>query len=243
MKAMILAAGLGTRLRPLTNHLPKPLLPLGDRPLIHYNLLLLKKYGITEVLINLHHYGDKLKKALGNGADLGMQIHYSEEPVILGTGGGLKKVTRFFSNGSFILINADILVDLNLDKVVEHHQRRKAAATLILREDPRVDHWGVIEADQEGRVRQLLQRGDWKGGKLSRYMFTGIHVLEPRIFNYIPDRQFYSIIDSYIEMVKKNERVFGYIMKGYWMDLGTPERYQKTRLEIEKGTLKLSYLR
>ena len=243
MKAMILAAGLGTRLRPLTNDLPKPLLPVASRPLIHYNLFLLKKYGITDVVINLHYHADKLRKALGDGSELGMQITYSEEPEILGTGGGPKKICTFFSNRSFILINGDILVDVNLDKAVEYHFRKKATATMVLREDPEVERWGTIETDSQGRIHRLLGKGDWQGEKLSKYMFTGIHVLEPRIFSYIPDGGFFSIIDAYTEMVKKNERVFGYIMTGYWMDLGTPERYQKAHQEIEKGLLKFSYLR
>ena len=243
MKAMILAAGLGTRLRPLTNDLPKPLLPVASRPLIHYNMLLLKKYGITDVVINLHYHADKLRKALGDGSELGMRITYSEEPEILGTGGGLRKVCAFFSNRSFILINGDILVDINLDKVVEYHLKKKAVATTVLREDPEVEQWGAIEIDSQGRIHRFLGKGDWEGEKLSKYMFTGIHVLEPRIFSYIPGSGFSTIIDAYTEMVKKDERVFGYIMTGYWMDLGTPGRYQKAHHEMGKGLLKLSYLR
>lgn len=243
MKAMILAAGLGTRLRPLTNNLPKPLLPLANRPLIQYNLLLLKKYGITEVIINLHYHGDKLKKALGDGSSMGMQVSYSEESEILGTGGGVKKVSAFFADRSFILINGDILVDVNLDKVVEYHLRKKATATMVLREDPEVDQWGSIEVDSQGRIRRILQRGEWTGERLAKYMFTGVHVLEPRIFSYIPGGRFYSIIDSYIEMLKKGERIFGYIMTGYWLDLGTPERYRKAQIDLERGAQNLSYLR
>ena len=107
MKAIILAAGFGTRLRPLTNNTPKPLLPVGDRPLIQYNLMLLKKYGITEVAINLHYHGEKIRETLGDGRKLGMQIVYSEEPEILGTGGGIKKVSRFLSDGTFLAIRTD----------------------------------------------------------------------------------------------------------------------------------------
>jgi NDP-sugar pyrophosphorylase family protein len=243
MKAMILSAGLGTRLRPLTNNLPKPLLPVANRPLIHYNLLLLKKYGITDVVINLHYHAEKMREALGNGNNLGMKITYSEEPEIMGTGGGLKKVVQFFSNRSFILINGDILVEINLDKVVEYHVKKKATATMVLREDTEPERWGVIETDPQGRIHRILGKGDVSGEKFSKYMFTGIHVLEPKIFSYIPGGGCSSIIDAYIEMLQKDERVFGYVMMGYWMDLGTPERYQKAHQDIEKGLLKLSYLR
>src|SRR3989304_5998604 len=243
MKAMILAAGLGPRLRPLTNNLPKPLLPLADRPLIHYNLLLLKKYGITEVMINLHYHADKMKKVLGDGSDLGVRISYSEEPEILGTGGGVKKVSRFFGNRPFLLMNGDILVDVNLDKVVEYHLKKKATATMVLRQDPDVEQWGVIETDVQGRIRRLLQKGHWDGDPLSSHMFTGIHVVDPKIFSYIPNNRFSSIIDAYTGMVKGGERVYGYVMSGYCLALGTPELYRRAHLDLEKGLLKLSYLR
>lgn len=243
MRAMILAAGLGTRLRPYTNELPKPLLPVGDRPLIHYNLLLLEKYGITDVVINLHHHGEKLRKALGQEFKTGLRIVFSEEPQILGTGGGVKKVSPFFDSRTFILVNGDILVDLNLDKVVEQHFRKRAVATMVLREDPEAERWGVIGVDAQGRVRRVLDQGDWEGEKLQKYMFTGVHVLEPRVLDYIPPARCYSITDAYMEMVKKGEKIFGYVMKGFWMDLGTPERYQKTHQRMKKGGVRLSYLR
>lgn len=243
MKAMILAAGLGTRLRPLTDRLPKPLLPVGDRPLIHYGLLLLRKYGITEVIINLHHCAQKLRDSLGDGTALGIRIHYSEEPEILGTGGGLRKVMKFLSNGTFILINGDILVDVNLDKVVEHHQKKRAAATMVLREDPAADQWGAIETDGQGQIRRILQKGGSEGDHLSKYMFTGVHVLEPLIFQYIPAGRFYSIMDAYVEMLQKGEKMYGYPMRGYWMDLGTPERYHQAHRDIQSGVIKLGYLR
>ncbi|HXC62365.1 MAG TPA: NDP-sugar synthase [Nitrospiria bacterium] len=241
MKAIVLAAGFGTRLRPLTNNTPKPLLPVGDRPLIQYNLQLLKKYGITEVAINLHYHGEKIREALGDGRQLGMQILYSEEPEILGTGGGMKKAARFLSDGTFLAINGDILVDINLDKVVEFHRLKKAAATMVLREDPQVDTYGAIELDSEDRIRRFLGRPVWQGKKLSPYMFTGIHVLEPRILEYIPSHGFSPITDAYVAMLKKNEGLFGYLMKGYWRDLGTPESYQQAKTEIKEGTVRLSY--
>lgn len=243
MKAIILAAGFGTRLRPLTNNTPKPLLPVGNRHLIQYNLLLLKKYGITEVVINLHYHGEKIREALGDGRKLGMQILYSEEPKILGTGGGMKMVSRFLSDGTFLAINGDILVDINLDKVVEFHRWKKAAATMVLRDDPHVEAYGAIELDSKGRIRRFLGQPGWRGETLAPYMFTGIHVLEPRILEYIPSQGFSPITDAYLAMLKKDERLFGYLMKGYWRDLGTPESYQQAKTEIKKGTVRLSYIR
>ena len=242
MKAMILAAGLGTRLRPLTDQFPKPLLPIADRPLIEYTLLLLRKYGVTDVVINLHYQGEKIIQALGDGSRWGMKIRYSEEPEILGTGGGIKKVAALLSESPFFVINSDILVEINLDKLVEFHLRKKAAATLALREDPEVDSWGSIGIDSGDRIRQFLGQPDCAAGALTKRMFTGVHVMDPRVLSYIPDGGFCSIIDVYIQMIRKGERLVGYPLKGYWTDIGTLERYRKAQEDFRRGTARLTYL-
>jgi NDP-sugar pyrophosphorylase family protein len=243
MKAMILAAGFGTRLRPLTDTLPKPLLPVGNRPLIHYNLLLLKKYGITDVLINLHHHGERIVREVGNGLRFGMNVIYSEEPTILGTGGAIKKVRSEVADGAFLVINGDILVDINLDKAVEFHHRKKGVATLILREDEEVDRYGPVEIDAKNRIRNILGKCCWNGEKLNRLMFTGIHIVEPKALDYVPQDLFYSITDAYIEMVRRGEKLYGYVMKGYWTDIGVIERYRRVDQDLKDGKIKLSYVR
>lgn len=232
MKAMILAAGLGTRLRPLTGDLPKPLLPVGGRPLIEHTLRLLRKYGVRDVMINLHYQGEKIVQVLGDGSRWGMKIRYSKEPRLLGTGGGIKKVAEFFSRGPFLVINGDILVEINLNRVIEFHQRKKAAATLILREDPEVDSWGGVGVDSQQQIRQFLGRPDWAGEPLVKRMFAGIHVMDPRVLTYVPGRGPSNIIDVYIEMLRAGERLAGYRMRGYWMDIGTPERFRKVQDDL-----------
>jgi NDP-sugar pyrophosphorylase family protein len=242
MKAMILAAGLGTRLRPLTDNLPKPLLPLEGRPLIEYTLLLLRRYGLTDVIINLHYQGEKIMQTLGDGSRWGMKIRYSEEPRILGTAGGIKKVEALLSEGPFLIINSDILVEINLDRVIELHQRKKAAATLVLREDPEVDTWGAVGVDSHDRIRQFLGKPDWTGDPLSKRMFAGIHVMDPRVLAYIPDQGFSSIIDVYIEMTQKGERLVGQTVMDYWMDIGTPERYRQAQEDLKHRRVTLPFL-
>ncbi|MBI3812359.1 MAG: NDP-sugar synthase [Nitrospirae bacterium] len=234
MKAMILAAGLGTRLRPLTDNLPKPLLPLEGRPLIEYTLLLLRKYGITDVIINLHYQGEKIMQALGDGSRWGMKIRYSEEPRILGTAGGIKKVEPLLFGESFLVINSDILVEIHLDRLIELHQREKAAATLVLREDPEVDRWGAVGVDPHNRIRQFLGKPDWTGEPLSKRMFAGIHVMDPRVLAYIPGQGFSTIVDVYIEMIRKGERLVGQTVKDYWVDIGTPERYRHAQEDLKQ---------
>jgi NDP-sugar pyrophosphorylase family protein len=243
MKAMILAAGFGTRLRPLTNELPKALLPVANRPLIHYTLLLLKRYGITDIVINLHHQGKKIADALGDGAAMGVRVRYSWEPTILGTGGGIKQARQFLTGGTFLVINGDILVDLNLDKIVEGHHRRKAAVSMVVRADPEAAAYGAIELDGHDRIRRILGRGGQTAGPLRQFMFTGVHLLEPSVIDAIPGNGFSSITDVYIAMLLRDEKLFGHVMKGAWMDLGTPERYQDADRRLSNGQLKLSYLR
>ena len=215
MKAIILAAGLGTRLRPMTDHLPKPMLPVGGRPLITYNLLMLKRYGITQVIINLHYQAGKIVQLLDTGAQFGLSLTYSKEPEILGTGGGIRKAAKRLGPGSFLVLNGDIVADVNLDRVVEFHHRKRAIATMVLREDQDPDAWGAVEIDGQGRLRQLLGKLEPCGERLTKLMFTGIHVFQPRVFDYIPGRGYSSIIDAYLTMLRKNERVFGYVMRGY----------------------------
>jgi len=242
MKAMILAAGLGTRLRPLTDHLPKPLLPIDGRPLIEYTLLLLRKYGLIDVVINLHYQGEKIREALGNGSRLGMKIRYSEEPQILGTGGGIKNVQSFFSEEPFLVINSDILVDVDLNRVIETHRRAGAAATLVLREDPDVEKWGAVGVDSQHRIRQLLGKPEWAGEALSKKMFTGIHVMGPRVLSHIPAGRFSNIVDAYIEMARTGERLIGHGCSDYWMDIGTPDRYRAAQEDLKARRVRLSFL-
>ncbi len=156
---MILAAGFGTRLRPLTNVMPKPLLPVGGTPLIVWNLLLLKRHGIHEAVINLHHLGPMIQQALGDGERFGMRLIYSHEPVILGTGGGIKQAEGHFNGEPFLVLNGDTLFELDLGAVIAGHRERQAAATLVLREDPEAVKWGLIEVDGQGEVVRITGRG------------------------------------------------------------------------------------
>ena len=161
---MILAAGLGTRLRPLTNTIPKPLLPIAGTPLIVWNLLLLKRHGFHDVVINLHHLGPMIEQAFGNGSRYGLRIIYSHEPVILGTGGGLKQAEPHFSGESVLVLNGDTLVELDLGALCAFHQQRDAVATLVLRKDPEAARWGLVEMDSDNRIVRITGRGRTESG-------------------------------------------------------------------------------
>jgi NDP-sugar pyrophosphorylase family protein len=251
MKAMVLAAGLGTRLQPLTEQMPKALLPVAGRPLIHYPLLLLKRHGITDIVINLHHHGNKIVDALGDGRALGLRLQYSQEPTILGTGGGIKQARQWLGESTFLVINSDILVDLNLDDVIAFHRGRHATVSMVVRTDPDVARYGVIELDGQDRIQTIIGKGRHGGGEgdgsaeaglFRPFMFTGVHLLEPSVFDAIPGHSFSSITDVYITMLQRDEQLFGYVTTGAWMDLGTPERYQEANRLLDTGRLRLPYL-
>ncbi|MFO0707084.1 MAG: nucleotidyltransferase family protein [Nitrospira sp.] len=174
MKAMILAAGLGTRLRPLTNTIPKPLLPSAAR-LIVWNLLLLKRHGFRDVVINLHHLGPMIEQALGDGSRFGLRLIYSHEPVILGTGGGIKQAELHFSGEPVLILNGDTLFELDLGALCSFHRERKALATLVLREDPEAVQWGLVEVGAGDRIVRINGKGASASGPVAPRMFAGVH--------------------------------------------------------------------
>lgn len=240
MKAMILAAGLGTRLRPLTNTIPKPLLPIAGTPLIVWNLLLLKRHGFYDVIINLHHLGPMIEQALGNGSKFGLRIYYSHEPVILGTGGGLKQAEANFSGEPVLVLNGDTLFELDLEALCAFHQRHRAAATLVVRTDPDAARWGVVEVGADERIVRITGRGKPETVSTKPRMFAGIHILTPRLLREVPKGKVSSIIDAYVSAIQRDEVVVGYELNGYWSDVGTPERYAAAEHAATTGLIRLS---
>jgi len=243
MKAMILAAGLGTRLRPLTETTPKPLLPVGGTPLIVWNLLLLRAGGIREVMINLHYLGSMIESALGDGSRWNMRISYSHEPELLGTGGGLKGVEKFFERQSFLVINGDTLIDLDLLALQESHHSQGGVATLVVRDDPHAAQWGAVESDAQGRILRINGQGwDQVSSPTVAHtrMFAGVHILHPAILDDAPTGKAFSVIDSYTRALACGSRLFEFVYDGYWSDIGTVERYSQAQADVEAGLVALA---
>lgn len=239
MKAMILAAGLGTRLRPLTSTIPKPLLPVGGTPLIIWNLLLLKRHGFHDVVINLHHLGPMIEQALGNGSKFGLRIIYSQEPMILGTGGGLKQAEPYFSGEPVLVLNGDTLFELDLERLCSFHHTRKAAATLVLRKDPDAARWGLVEVGADDRIVRITGRGLSSSVPTTPRMFAGVHILTPRLLRDVQKGAASSIIDPYVAAIERGEAVLGYDLTGYWSDVGTTERYAQAEQDARAGLIRL----
>ena len=238
MKAMVLAAGLGIRLRPLTESIPKPLLPLGPYPLLVWNLLLLRRHGVEHVMINLHYLGEQIRQTLGDGSQWHMHLSYSYEPVLLGTGGGIKRVEEFFEDSPFLVLNGDTIADLDVSQLVAYHRKKAALATMALRDDPDVEHWGVVETDEDDRVLRIHGKGRTaKEDDVTpcRRMFAGVHVLDPLMLRHVPQGGVSSIIDAYVWWLERGSMVAGYVFSGYWSDVGTPERYAQIQRDVEAG--------
>ena len=239
MKAMILAAGFGTRLRPITDTIPKPLIDVAGHPMIAYSLALLREAGIEEVILNLHHLGDMLRDALGDGSRYGISITYSEEDPILDTGGGIKKAQWFLADDTFVVLNGDTIMDLDLRGVIDWHQRQESVATMVVRStDPNGDY-GLVEIDEANRIRRILGQppqvaADLRAG-LRAMMFTGVHVFEPKIFDYMDSGKFGINARTYPAMLASGEPLFGYVFKGFWSVLDTHSLLEAGRRAVASG--------
>jgi NDP-sugar pyrophosphorylase family protein len=245
---MVLAAGQGTRLRPTTDGTPKALVPVAGRPMIEYALLLLRHYGIEDIIINLHHFGEQIESRLGDGRAWKLKITYSREPELLDTGGGLLKAKSFLQDGAFIVINTDALIDLNLGELMDFHGRNNAAVTLVLRPDSRADEYGSMDIDVSGRVCRFLdtQSPTPRAGAPVKLMFTGVQILDPKVFDHMKEhaamRKFSTTKHIYPRMLAAGERLFGFRFDGFWQDLGTLERIREAELRMRTGQARLHYL-
>jgi NDP-sugar pyrophosphorylase family protein len=229
---MILTAGFGTRLRPLTHRVPKPLLPVANRPLLEYTFALLAGAGVREVIINVHYLADEMMDGLRRLDTAGLAIHISQERRILGTAGGPKRAAPFLEGETFLLLNGDFLVDIDLHAVIDFHRSRGTRATMVLREDD----GGGIHIDKNGRIRQFLDPRGAPSPQWTRTGFTGIHVLEPEVLTLIPKNSPWEINKQvYPAMLEKGWPVYGFLHDGYWREAGDPAGYLAANLEMLSG--------
>ncbi len=238
MKAMILAAGLGTRLKPLTDSIPKAMVPLAGKPLIHHTINKLKSAGVTQIIINVHHFARSIIEYVESGRDFGVQIAFSREEALLDTGGGLKNASWFFNdNQPFILHNVDVLSDIDLLAMLNYHREKRCLATLAVRhrstsryflfdQETRLVGWQSLETGEKEVVASLAN-------ELEKLSFLGIHIISPEIFTLLPEKRIFSIVKAYLEIAKLDQRIFGYKNnKDFWIDLG-----QKDHLKIAEEYL------
>lgn len=231
MRAMILAAGYGTRLWPLTVDRTKPAIPFMGRPLVGYIAEYLAGQGVSEVMVNLHHRPESVRAALGDGSSYGIKLSYIEEPEILGTSGALDNAKDFLDSDTFIVINGKIVTDIDLQSALRTHRERDALATLVLKENRLREQFSTV-LTHDGLVTGFggMPASDNVDEKIP-LMFTGIHIMEPRIFDYIPRGVASdSVIDVYPKAMASGERVAAHVADGIWYELSTIQRYLEISL-------------
>jgi NDP-sugar pyrophosphorylase family protein len=228
-KAMVLAAGEGTRLRPLTLTTPKAMVPIGGRPLLAHTLAWLKKYGITEIGINLHYLGQNIIDYFGDGAAYGLKITYSQEPALLGTAGGVKKLESLFHGSRFAVIYADVLAEFDLNAMATFHFKNGSFATLALSSVPNPNQKGIVELDNQSRILNFTEK-PLQGTEKSNLASGGIYILEPEVLDYIPSTGPADFgFDIFPALLNQGRPLYGYVLppSAYLLDIGSLEKYRQ----------------
>jgi len=238
MKAVIMAGGFGTRIQPLTGSMPKPMIPLFNRPIMLHIVELLKKYEITELVMLLYHQPFYIKNFFRDGSDFGVKITYVTPIADMGTAGAVKAAEKYLDE-RFLVISGDLLTDFNLKKIIDFHADHKAKATITLTSVKDPLQFGVVITDKEKRITQFLEKPGW-GEVISDTINTGIYVLEPEVLKYIPEGENFDFSqDLFPLMLKKKDALFGVTAKGYWRDIGNTDSYREAYHDIFKGKVNL----
>lgn len=238
MKAVIMAGGFGTRIQPLTGSMPKPMIPLFNRPIMLHIVELLKKYDVTELIMLLYHQPFYIKNFFRDGSDFGVKITYVTPISDMGTAGAVKAAEKYLDE-RFLVISGDLLTDFNLKKIIDFHADNKAKATITLTSVKDPLQFGVVITDKEKRITQFLEKPGW-GEVISDTINTGIYVLEPEVLKYIPEGENFDFSqDLFPMMLKKKDALFGVTSKGYWRDIGNTDSYREAYHDIFKGRVNL----
>ena len=233
MKAMVLAAGLGLRMRPLTLLRAKPVLPVLNRPLLEWTMTKLAQAGVRNAMVNLHHLPETVTDVCGTGRRFGLVIRYSDEPVLLGTGGGPRAVRGWFGDEPLLLVNGDVLFDLDLRRLLAVHDASGARATLALRANPVPYAYSPVVSDRKGRILSIAGRPAAARGAVS--MFASVHVMDPALLDRLPAGASDSVLDLYIPLLAEGAHLHGVPSRGAWYDFGRPSLYRDAQLRLLPG--------
>src|SRR2546425_5682652 len=235
MKAILLAGGKGTRLRPLTIHTPKPIVPIFNRPFLHYQLDLLKQVPeIDEVILSLNYQPRRIEEIFGYGRDSGIAIRFVVEPSPLGTAGAIRYAVDSLRE-SVVVFNGDVLTEVDLAAVIALHRERKAKATIVLTPVENPSAYGLVETDGESNIRRFLEKPS-PDEITCDTINAGIYVLEPDTFDRIPQQTPWSIERSFFpSLIERHETFVAFVYRGYWIDIGTPEKYMQVHRDIMDG--------
>ena len=238
VQAVVMAGGEGTRLRPLTSNLPKPMLPVANRPLMEHILGLLRRNGITDVVTTVQFLSSVIRNYFDDGSDMGVSLSYATEDVPLGTAGSVLGA-RDLLEGPFLVISGDALTDLDLGGVLAWHQERRAAATLVLKRMQDPLEFGIVMTSPDGRIERFLEKPSW-GQVFSDAVNTGIYVLEPEVLDLIPDDRPYDFsAELFPRMLADGLPIFGHITDDYWTDVGNADAYLQAQLDAVEGEVEV----
>jgi len=232
MKAVILAGGEGTRLRPLTLSVPKPVVPVVDRPFLRHQLDLLSRVGITEIVFSVAYQPERIQAVFGDGSSLGRRIHYAVEETPLGTGGAVKNAESHLDDTT-VVFNGDVLTDVDLPAVVRAHRESGAKATLVLTPVPNPAAYGLVETDASGRVKSFIEKPSDPSQITTDTINAGIYVLDTSTLALMPAGENHSIERAFFPaLLRRGDLVRAWVHRGYWIDIGTPEKYLQVHRDI-----------
>lgn len=238
MKAVVMAGGEGSRLRPLTIGRPKPMVPIANKAVMAHILDLLKRHGITEIVVTVQYLADFIQDYFGDGSSFGMRIHYSVEEVPLGTAGSVKNAQEYLDE-PFIVISGDALTDFDLSAIIDYHHNNQALATLTLYRVANPLEYGVVITDGNGRIRRFLEKPSW-GEVISDTVNTGIYILQPEILDYFQANQVFDFSkDLFPILLERDDPMFGYIAEGYWCDIGSIPEYVRATSDLLMGQVRV----
>lgn len=239
MRGMILAGGLSTRLQPLTSDIPKPLVPVLDRPVIGHVIDYLHGHGVDDLVVNVHYHADAVERYIGDGGDFGVTMAYLREATLLGSAGAVKQVEDRFQS-TFVVIGCDDVTDVDLRAALEFHRARRAEATIVLHEAADVSQYGVVITGPDGRITDFQEKPA-KGTERSNLANTGIYIFEPSVLARIPAATFYDFGKQvFPEMLASEARFFGMRQRAYWCDIGTPVEYRRAHFDALSGKVRLA---
>ncbi|MER7809789.1 MULTISPECIES: mannose-1-phosphate guanyltransferase [Streptomyces] len=232
MKAVVMAGGEGTRLRPMTSSMPKPLLPVANRPIMEHVLRLLKRHGLNETVVTVQFLASLVKNYFGDGEELGMELTYANEEKPLGTAGSVKNAEEALKDDTFLVISGDALTDFDLTDLIAFHKEKGGLVTVCLTRVPNPLEFGITIVDEGGQVERFLEKPTW-GQVFSDTVNTGIYVMEPEVFDYVEaDVSVDWSGDVFPQLMKEGKPIYGYVAEGYWEDVGTHESYVKAQADV-----------
>ena len=239
MKAVVMAGGEGSRLRPLTIQRPKPMVPVVNKSVMAHIIDLLKQHGIVDIVVTVQYLANEIQEAFGDGEAYGVNIQYSLEETPLGTGGSVKNAQEWLDD-TFLIISGDAVTDFDLTAIIDYHKQKKAMATLTLYRVPNPLEYGVVILDENGQVQQFQEKPSW-GEVFSDSINTGIYVLEPKALDYFPKNKVFDFSqDLFPLMLKNGDPIFGYVASGYWTDIGNIQEYMRACADILYSRVRLA---